>query len=112
MPVLSIQTNVATDDSEAFLKSASAMVADALSKPESYVMVQLVDKQKMSFAGTIEPLAYVELKSLGLMEQQTKALSKKVCGLISQQFGIDASRIYIEFSAPARAMFGWNGGTF
>ena len=112
MPVLSIQTNAAIADKNAFLKTASSLVADALSKPESYVMIHVSDNQDMSFAGTTDPLAYVELKSLGLMEQQTRELSKKVCSLLNQQLGIDTSRIYIEFSAPERSMFGWNGGTF
>jgi len=112
MPVLSIQTNVAVEDKDTFLKKASLLVADALSKPESYVMIHVADKQTMSFAGTTEALAYVELKSLGLMEQQTKILSKKVSTLLNQELHIEASRIYIEFSAPERAMFGWNGGTF
>ncbi len=112
MPVLSIQTNVAVADAEAFLKTASSMVADALSKPESYVMIHLVDGQTMSFAGTTEPLAYVELKSLGLTSGQTAELSKALCAFLSEQLSADASRIYIEFSAPERVMFGWNGGTF
>jgi len=112
MPVLSIQTNATVADKEAFLTQASTLVADALSKPESYVMIHVSDNQTMSFAGSTNPLAYVELKSLGLMEQQTRELSKKVCSLLNQQLGIDASRIYIEFSAPERAMFGWNGSTF
>ncbi|MDX8381965.1 MAG: phenylpyruvate tautomerase MIF-related protein [Ghiorsea sp.] len=112
MPVLSIQTNVVVEAKDAFLQKASSLVANALSKPESYVMIHVTDNQTMSFAGTTEPLAYVELKSLGLMEQQTKILSKKVSELLSQELHIEASRIYIEFSAPERAMFGWNGGTF
>ena len=112
MPVLSIQTNVSIEDKDAFLKTASSLVADALSKPEGYVMIHVSDNQTMSFAGTTAPLAYVELKSLGLMEQQTKDLSKKVSSLLNYELGIDVSRVYIEFSAPERSMFGWNGGTF
>jgi len=112
MPVLSIQTNVVVEVKDTFLNKASLFVADALSKPESYVMIHLIDCQTTSFAGTTEPLAYVELKSLGLLEQQTKILSKKVSALLNQELHIEASRIYIEFSAPERAMFGWNGGSF
>ena len=112
MPVLSIQTNVQVANKDAFLESASALVADALSKPESYVMVYLSDNQNMSFAGTRQPLAYVELKSLGLTSGQTADLSKYICNFLHQELSIDSARIYIEFSAPERIMFGWKGGTF
>jgi phenylpyruvate tautomerase PptA (4-oxalocrotonate tautomerase family) len=112
MPVLSIQTNVEVANQEAFLQAASALVADALSKPESYVMIHVSDKQNMSFAGTTQPLAYVELKSLGLTSGQTADLSKHICNFLHQELSIDSARIYIEFSAPERIMFGWNGGTF
>ena len=112
MPILSIQTNAAVENQEVFLKAASSLVADVLSKPESYVMIHLSDKQNMSFAGTTELLAYVELKSLGLTTGQTAILSKHICSFLNEELSIDAARIYIEFSAPERIMFGWNGGTF
>ncbi len=112
MPILSIQTNAVVEDQEVFLKAASSLVAGVLSKPESYVMIHLSDKQSMSFAGTTEPLAYVELKSLGLTNGQTASLSNHICNFLNEELSIDASRIYIEFSAPERVMFGWNGGTF
>jgi len=67
VPVLSIQTNAKVEDASNFLNQAPVLVAEALSKPESYVMIHVSDEQTMSFAGTTEPLAYVELKSLGLV---------------------------------------------
>ena len=112
MPVLNLHTNVSIADKESLLKEASSMVAEALGKPESYVMIQIEDGVAMSFAGTTGPLAYVELKSLGLSTHQTAALSETICGFISEKLGIDASRIYIEFASPERAMFGWNRSTF
>ncbi len=112
MPVLSIQTNALVQDKTNFLTQASLWVAEALSKPESYVMIHLSDDETMSFSGTTEPLAYVELKSLGLTSSQTAGLSKTLCAFLQKELQVDASRIYIEFSAPERAMFGWNSGTF
>lgn len=112
MPVLHIQTNATIADQESLLKELSATVARELGKPESYVMVSITHNPAMSFAGTLEPLVYAELKSLGLASSQTAGISQSLCSLIEQRLGVDASRIYIEFSAPERAMFGWNGGTF
>jgi len=112
MPVLNLHTNISINDKEALLKQASTLIAEALGKPEGYVMIKLSDNESMSFAGTTEPLAFVELKSLGLTTDQTVPLSAIISGFISEQLGIEPARIYIEFAAPERAMFGWNGGTF
>ncbi|NOR72338.1 MAG: hypothetical protein GQ467_00480 [Mariprofundaceae bacterium] len=112
MPVLNIRTNVIMDEKQRFLKAASARIATALGKPEGYVMVMVSDNQEMLFAGNHEPLAYIELKSLGLTAEQTSSLSENLCEFISSELEINPSHIYIEFASPEREMFGWNGGTF
>ncbi|MDX8406711.1 MAG: phenylpyruvate tautomerase MIF-related protein [Mariprofundus sp.] len=112
MPYLHIHTNIEIADKADLLRVASAETASLLGKPESYVMVELSDTRPMLFGGSDAPLAFVELKSLGLSQSQTKTLSGHLCALIGRELSIDASRIYIEFAAPERAMFGWNGGTF
>ncbi|MCF7821696.1 MAG: hypothetical protein K9M17_04560 [Mariprofundaceae bacterium] len=66
----------------------------------------------MLFAGNNEPLAYIELKSLGLTTAQTASLSENLCEFLSTELEVDPSRIYIEFASPEREMFGWNSGTF
>ncbi|GAV20961.1 phenylpyruvate tautomerase [Mariprofundus micogutta] len=112
MPYLHVHTNVVVGNHTDFLTLCSQATAAALSKPESYVMVELSDQQSMLFAGSDMPLAFVELKSLGLTTGQTAALSKQISELLCEQLHIDPARIYIEFAAPERAMFGWKGGTF
>lgn len=83
-----------------------------LGKPEAYVMVMINLCHAMSFAGSVDPCGYVELKSLGLPDQQTREFSSLLCTAIEDELGIPSERIYIEFSAPARHMFGWNKATF
>jgi len=112
MPCLLLHTNVSVTDPSAFLKRCSALVASALGKPESYVMIKLADQQSMVFAGSDAPLAFLELKSLGLNNSQTSSLSAQLCAFMHDELNIESARIYIEFSAPERAMFGWKGGTF
>ncbi len=114
MPTLRILTNarVPADDRAGLLARASRTLAELLGKPESYVMVILEDGRDMVFAGTPAPAAYLELKSLGLPEGQTAQYSRALCDLMTDALGIPADRVYIEFAAPARQMFGWNGGTF
>jgi len=114
MPYLKIQTNQALDEAaqQALMKKASAAVAKQLDKPENYVMVTLQSSQTMLFAGTDGPLAYLELKSIGLPESATQNLSDRLCTLMAQELDIEKNRTYIEFVDAPRHMWGWNGGTF
>ena len=114
MPLLKIQTNVEIleDEKIGLLHDASAKVADILGKPERYVMVLLESNPHMLFAGDNSPLAYLELKSIGLPSDRTSAISEGLSNLINQHLSIPSDRIYIEFADAERHMWGWSGGTF
>jgi len=112
MPYLSVQTNVNVPDEAGLLARLSQQVAKMLGKPESYVMLHIESRTAMLFAGSSEPLAYVQLKSLDLPQAETAAFSASLCSLLHDELGLDAGRIYIEFSGPERHMWGWNGSTF
>lgn len=114
MPYLNIQTSrsVTPEQETQLLQTASREVAAALGKSENYVMVALQAGVPMQFAGSREPCACLELKSIGLPEDETPALSARLCELMRSQLAIDPARVYIEFSNAPRALWGWNGGTF
>ena len=112
MPLLIIRTNSSIDDKNRLALEASQQVANILGKPESYVMININDNQTLIFAGSDQPAAYLELKSLGLPESQTSDLSSALCTFINEKLGIDSARIYIEFSNAERHMWGWKDGTF
>ena len=114
MPYLRVSTNLDMSDSDKteFLRQASDMVSQLLAKPERYVLVEVVCQQNVSMAGSTEPAAYVELKSIGLPETDTGGLSADLCDFLKQALGIDPERIYIEFINIPRHLWGWNRGTF
>ena len=114
MPYLKVQSNQAFSGSQTkdFIKTASALVAEKLGKPESYVMVALEPTTPMLFAGSDEPTLFMELKSIGLSESQTPAISSALCELAHNSLGISQERVYIEFADAPRKMWGWNGATF
>lgn len=114
MPLLSIETNqsLSEEKTASLIREASSTAASLLGKPESYVMVRITHNPAMMFGGTTEPLAYMELKSLGLPENRTTELSAGLCELLSRQLDIPANRVYIEFANGIRHLWGWNGGTF
>jgi phenylpyruvate tautomerase len=114
MPFLRIQTNHPLSDTEArsLAARATTVVADQLGKPERYVMTSVESNPAMQFAGTDAPLAYLELKSIGLPESLTADLSRALCMMMTSATGVEPDRIYIEFSDAPRKMWGWNNGTF
>jgi phenylpyruvate tautomerase PptA (4-oxalocrotonate tautomerase family) len=114
MPTLRILTNVPIADEarRELLRRASSGVAAMLRKPESYVMVIIEDGRDLWFAGSGDPAAYLELKSLGLPESETADYSSALCELLHDTIGVPPARVYIEFAAPPRHLFGWDSGTF
>ncbi|MCF8364701.1 MAG: hypothetical protein K9H16_02890 [Bacteroidales bacterium] len=112
MPFLKIQTNKEIENADQLILKASTVVAGLLGKPENYVMISLEVNQHMAFGGSNEPMIYCELKSIGLPAGNTKAISKQVMTFLYRETGIEADRIYIEFSDAKRNMWGWNSDTF
>jgi phenylpyruvate tautomerase len=116
MPLIKVQTSVSQHDPsqvETLLKSLSASLAKHTGKPESYVMTAFEAGVPMTFAGTFDPVCYVEVKSVGSMSPaQTKAMSQDFCQTISEAIAVPMNRIYIEFADAKGFMWGWNGSTF
>jgi phenylpyruvate tautomerase len=114
MPYLKIQTNLELSDASRreILRKASVLLAKNLGKPEKYVMLRFDAAQPMMFAGSAEPCAFVELKSIGLPENRTAALSRVLCQFLGDELKIPSERIYIEFTDARDVMWGWDGGTF
>lgn len=116
MPLIKVQTSIAAPaklEVEALLKRLSASLAKHTGKPESYVMTAFEPEVRMTFAGTLEPACYLEVKSVGSMTPaQTQAMSQEFCRQIQQAIGVPQNRIYIEFADAKGAMWGWNGSTF
>ncbi len=116
MPLIKVQTSVAapaTGDVETLLKSLSASLAKHIRKPESYVMTAFEAGVPMTFGGTLDPVCYIEVKSVGTMSAaQTEAMSQDFCQQTAEALGVPANRTYIEFADAAGYMWGWNGSTF
>lgn len=115
MPLIKVQTSVSQPEQSAavaLLKDLSAALAQQLGKPESYVMTALEANVPMTFAGTTDPVCYMEIKSIGLPSSKTQTLSQEFCQKINQSLNIPTDRIYIEFADAPRNMWGWNGKTF
>ncbi|MDE3084405.1 MAG: tautomerase family protein [Verrucomicrobiota bacterium] len=94
------------------LKEASSLVARELDKPEEFVMIALQPNTTMFFAGSDDPVAFLELKSIGLPGIKTKRLSEVLCALVEEHLGIPKDRVYVKFIDVQRSMWGWKGDVF
>ena len=114
MPFLKISTNKAVNIAAQtkFLKAASKQVAETLQKPEKFVMTLFDQPTPMTFGGTDEDTAFLEIKSIGLSNEQAKILAEEIPSLTEKELGINPEKIYIEFSDAPRSFWGWNKGTF
>lgn len=112
MPYVKVQTNQKVEKEEDLLKKLSAQMAENLGKPESYIMTALQSELRMTFGGSTEKAAFIEVKSIGLKESMTEELSQFICSFVEKELGIKKNRVYIEFADAPGSMWGWNGGTF
>jgi phenylpyruvate tautomerase len=115
MPLATIRTNVTVTEEKLakILSECSRTLAKLTGKPEGYVMTVLEPSVAMTMAGTTEPTCLMEIRSIGQMtSQQTKALSKGFCELLSRHLGVDTGRIYLNFTDVSGSMWGHDGGTF
>ncbi len=114
MPLLRIQTNLATDADRrrVLLAAASRAVAETTRKSEEYVMVVMDPAAVILFAGDDAPAAFLELRGIGLGEDLTGRLSRVLAELLEEHLGVPRSRIYVNFADVPRRMWGWNAGTF
>lgn len=114
MPYLKLTTNVKLSEQQSpkLLSELSTLMARETGKPERYVLVECVENKAMLFAGSGEPLAYLECKSIGLSPGQAKSISAAVCSVLGGNLNVQGDRIYIEFSNCPGEFWGWNGSTF
>lgn len=112
MPVFVVNTNV-SQVPDNFKQLATDVIAKSLSKPVSYIAVQVNAKQDLCFGGTNEPAALCELTSIGALSvEANKRHSKALMDLLKQQLKVEPSRAYITFRNTASSDIGYSGTTF
>jgi len=112
MPYLNIQTNVSLppEKESALLAAASSAISSGLGKPEAYVMVS-VNPHRVRFAGSEEPAAFLELKSIGLPAKLT-AVAASLTKLVSEHLAVPAGRVFIVFGNIPPTHWAHQGDTF
>ena len=115
MPLMILRTNATVTDQRAktLLAECSKKVASLTGKPEAYVMTLFGRVGAMTMAGTDAPACLVEIRGVGKMSgEQTKAISRALCGVLAEALGVESRRIYLNFMDVTGSMWGWDGDTF
>lgn len=114
MPTFVINTNLPKEKIPAdFLKIAAETLAKTLGKPLSYIVVQVIPDQMISWGGGSDPCAIASVMSIGqLGVQENKKHSAILFQLVEKYLGISGDRMYISFTDMDKANVGYVGKTF
>ncbi|KAH9967992.1 Tautomerase/MIF [Russula dissimulans] len=113
MPSLVLETNVKVSDPQSFVLAFSKAAANALKKPEKYILVSYRHNAHLSFAGTFDPAFLLEITSLdNITPEQNEVYSKDLFALLKKELGLPGDRGYIKFNDPGRAYLGYQETTF
>ena len=110
MPLLNISTNTKIKNEQILLAKSSDFISSLTGKPINFIMVKLTHSLSMNFAGTDEPCAFIEIKSIGSLVPSK--MSKPICEFFSIELGIPTERIYISFQDVDSKNWAWNRKTF
>jgi phenylpyruvate tautomerase len=74
--------------------------------------VSLAPGQRLVFAGSEEPAAFLELRSIGLPDAKRGSLCTELTDLIAEFFGIARDRIFLMMVDVDAKLWGHGGKTF
>ena len=114
MPLIKMEVSPALsdDDQRTVVKALSKIAAEAIGKPESYVMAT-VSPAQISMAGEVGPAAFLDIRSIGGLSQAVnREISKQVCALLKERLDIPEDRVYLSFANVTAQDWGWRSGTF
>ena len=114
MPYLIFKSNIKLSEEKRkqLFSDFKEFIINDLGKSEQSIMLACQDNISMVFAGTDDPLAFIELRSLRLPEEKTKHLSRAISELVKHNLEIPPERIFVNFFNVPPHMWGYKGSTF
>ena len=101
-----------TDEKKEILKAELGKNIGILHKPESFLMVGIVDNYNLYFASKkLENGAYVGVKLFGSPSSgDCERMTAAICNVLQGQLNIAPSSVYVTYEGISD--WGWNGGNF
>lgn len=113
MPMIEAKvTGSLSEEKRDVLKAGLGKAIALMNKPESYLMINLSDRQDLYFGGKkLDKGAYVEIKVLGNVDSAASSkMTAKVCELLEKELGIPGSGVYVSYFGTSN--WGWQGSNF
>ena len=114
MPLLTLRTSVpvAEDAIDELMLELSAAVAQALGKPERYVMVTL-DSGPAAMAGSLAPSALATISSIGALGSGPNGrVAARICAILKERLELPGERVYVTFTDVPASHWASDGATF
>jgi phenylpyruvate tautomerase len=111
MPLIQLTTSavLSAPQEKELLQALSILVAEAIGKPEQYVMA-IVSPGTMMMSGKAEEAAFADVRSIGgLTAQVNQEISRRLCALLTRLLGIAPDRVYLNFTEVSAHHWGWRG---
>lgn len=113
MPMIKVETTVSLpEEKRSILKTELGKAISLMGKPESYLMINLVENQDLYMGGQkLEKGAFVEVKVLGQVNAaQSDSMTAKVCQILQSVLDIPGDAVYVAYFGTAN--WGYNGSNF
>lgn len=105
-------TKKLTEEQKESVKIALGKAIANMRKPESYLMVGIVDGYDLWFGGKkLENGAFVDIRAFGSVEpSDCRKMTVAVCSALSSCASVDPSGVYITYEGYSN--WGWDGSNF
>ena len=113
MPMIETKVTMQlSEEKRDVLKTEFGKAIAIMGKPESYLMINLVDNQDLYFAGKkLDKGAYVDVKVFGSVDCNAGGkMTARLCEILEKELGIPGNAVYVSYWGTAN--WGWNGGNF
>ena len=112
MPLITTKASTEiTKEKEAVLKAKFGKAIELINKSESWLMIDFQENSHLWFKGDEAPSAMIEVDLFGkATESGYDALTKSITGIVSDELGISADRIYVKYNEINH--WGYNGFNF
>ena len=110
MPSLKLETSVALnkEDEKKIALEIGTLAAQMLNKPIAVVQVRVQSGVTMAFGGEItEKSAFLSFALIGNIAPEVKAVLPEKFAPILEKYGIDAKKIFLNYTETAPDAWGW-----
>lgn len=113
MPMIEVKVTMSlSSEKRNALKTELGKALSVMDKPESFLMINLVDNQDLYFAGNkLDKGAYVNVGVLHSVDAgKSNSMTAKVYEILDTLLGIPGNAVYISYFGTEN--WGWNGQNF